>query len=587
MGRANVIPTYLRVVSCSMATLLQLLKVSHGVGDALLFDGIDLTIAVGDRLGLVGHNGSGKTTLLDLMHGDRVPDAGEITRSRGARVGRVEQFLADDVAGMSVCDAVARGVDGTSVPRWRAEALLTDIGFDASHFDTPAAALSGGEQNRLMFARAVVGEPDLLLLDEPTNHLDLATLRVFERFLLSFTGAFVLVSHDRTFLDAVTRSTAILRDARLYRFDAPYSRAMDELTDQDEAAQRARRAEEQKIDSLKASAKRLATWGKVYDNESLAKRAKSMEKRVQRLESERTFVSEGSALDLQMELTATRSKEVIRLEDLTVTPGGLPGKPLFAVEHLLIRPGERVALLGANGAGKSSLIRMITRACRGESIAGIRVSEQTRLGYYDQELDEADSSASMAEFLVERAPVGDAIVRSRLIAAGFPYRDHGKSLRVLSGGERARVLFVLLSLNRPNFLVLDEPTNHIDMQGRIDLEQQLVTSNATVLITSHDRRFLDVTAQRFLLVERGALHEVGDPSPFYEAPFATPHAGDAKRRAPGKQDPQTPNAEDVLTRIVELEELLAADQSRKPKFQKRKLQAQWRAELARLYERLD
>ncbi|NJN50617.1 MAG: ABC-F family ATP-binding cassette domain-containing protein [Gammaproteobacteria bacterium] len=306
-----------------------------------------------------------------------------------------------------------------------------------------------------------------------------------------------------------------------------------------------------------------------------------MEKRVQRLESERTFVSAGSGLELQVELSSVRSKEVIRIEGLAVTPGGQPGPTLCEIEQLLIRPGERLALLGANGVGKSSLIRMITAACRGEARVGIRVSEQTQLGYYDQELVEADSEASIAEFLVERAPVGDQVVRARLIGAGFPYRDHGKAVSVLSGGERARVLFVLLSLRRPNFLILDEPTNHIDVKGRVELEEQLLASGATVLVTSHDRYFLGAVSERFLLIRDGRLQEIGDPAEFYESPERIPAT------APGAAESQAAVPGDPLTRLVELEALLAADLERKPKFQKPRLQAQWRTEIAALYRRLD
>jgi ATPase subunit of ABC transporter with duplicated ATPase domains len=566
-----------------MATLLQMLKVTHRAADALLFDAIDLTIGDRDRIGLVGHNGSGKSTLLDLLYGARVPDGGEITRARAVRVGRVEQFLDPAVARLNLIEAVMHQDSEVDIARWRAEALLDELGFPAHVLRAPVGTLSGGQQNRLMFARAVAQEPDLLLLDEPTNHLDLATLRVFERFLGAYRGALVLVSHDRTFLNAVTLSTAVLRDARLYRFDTPYGSAIGELEHHDEAASRARAAEERRIEALRASARRLATWGKVYDNEGLAKRAKNMEKRVERLEGERTFVSAGSGLELHVELSAIRSKEVVRIEDLAVTPGGNPGATLFAVDHLLIRPGERLALLGANGAGKSSLIRMLTRACRGDSIAGIRVSDQTRLGYYDQELDETVSDGGMAEFVVERSPVGDQVVRSRLIAAGFPYKDHGKSMRVLSGGEQARVLFVVLSLNRPSFLVLDEPTNHIDMQGRVDLERELLASGAAMFITSHDRRFLDAITQRYLVIQDGALLELADPSAFYDAPEPIPR----QSLAPSRPATAVEQTEDLLVRIVELEALIAADRARKQKFQKPAMQAAWAEELAALYRRLD
>jgi ATP-binding cassette subfamily F protein 3 len=569
-----------------VTTLLQMLDVTHHAGDRALFEGIDLTLHDGVRAGLVGHNGSGKSTFLDLLSGTTDPDKGEVIRARRARIGRVEQFLPAAIGRLGLIDAVRHGQD-PEIETWAAESILAELGFSAADLRQAAGTLSGGQQNRLMFARAVVHEPDLLLLDEPTNHLDLATLRIFERFLEAYRGGFLLVSHDRAFLDAVTSQTIFLRDGRLYHFDAPYDAARAELEAADEAARRARESEDRKIDSLRASAKRLATWGKVYDNEGLAKRAKNIEKRVERLESERTFVSAGSPLALSVDLGAARAKETVRMEGLNVTPGGRGGGTLFRIEELVLRPGERVALLGANGTGKSSLIRMLTAACRGAGVPGIRVSPQTRLGYYDQELTEARAASSIADFVIERAPVGDHEVRTRLIAAGFPYRDHAKSMQVLSGGERARVLFVVLSLNRPNFLVLDEPTNHIDMDGRMELEAELVGSGAAVLITSHDRRFLDSVAERYLLIRDGRLQVCNDPDAFYDAPEARTAA--TARAEPG---PNSPTAEaepspGVLERIVELEALLEADLARKPKFQKPALQAEWRAELAVLYPRLE
>jgi heme-transporting ATPase len=567
-----------------MATLLQMLGVTHHAGDAVLFRDVDLTLDDGTRMGLVGHNGSGKSTLLDLLDGRREPDAGEVVRARSARIGRVEQFLPASIAQLRLVDAAMATDDGERVERWRAEATLHSLGFSEGELDIPAHALSGGQQNRLMFARAVMREPDLLLLDEPTNHLDLATLRVFETYLNGHRGAYLLVSHDRAFLDTVTTSTAFLRDGRLYRFAAPYSAAQAEFDAADDAARRARAAEERKIDALRVSAKRLATWGKVYDNEALSKRAKSMEKRIERLEAERTFVSRGSPLELSVDLGESRAKEVVRFERLDVTPGGGSGPVLFRVDEVLIRPGERVALLGANGTGKSSLIRMLTSACRGRPVDGIRVSPQTALGYYDQELAEAASEASMHEFLVARSPAGEQTVRARLIAAGFPYRDHGKSMASLSGGERARVLFLLLSLEAPNFLVLDEPTNHIDMKGRLELERELCASSAALLVTSHDRRFLDTVADRFLLIERGRLVEIGDARAFYDALEGGRRSPSPPPAAPARdRDDDT----DALERIVELEGLIAADEARKPKFRKPKLVAEWRAELERLYRRLE
>ena len=576
-----------------MSTLLQARGVTHHVGERTLFRDLEFTVSVGARVGLVGHNGCGKSTLLDFLAGVRSPDAGDIVARRGLVIGRVEQFLPASAVRSKTVDAVLQGLRDPTDQRWRAEALLAALGIESPTFDIAAGDLSGGQQNRLMFARAAIAEPDLLLLDEPTNHLDLVTMRVFESFLAGYRGAFVLVSHDRAFLDAVTAETWFLRDGRLWCFDLAFSAARAALDDTDEAARRSREAEDRKIEAIRASAKRLAIWGRDYDNEKFARRAKNMEKRAERLETERTFVTEGSPLDLSLDLSTVRSKEVVRVEDLRVAPDGAPDRTLFDVDLLSLRPGERVALLGANGVGKSTFIRRLIDAHRGAAVGEIRVSPQVRLGYYDQELDEAASDATLVDFVIQRVDVGDELVRRRLINAGFPYRDHDKRLSSMSGGERARALFIVLSLQAPNFLILDEPTNHIDIDGKEQLEAQLIESGAAVLITSHDRRFLDTVAERYLLIRDRRLVEVADPREFYDAPAAAmtgARASDRRGRAdgvgmvPGRSDK---TADDVLARIVELERLLDADLARKPKFQKTALQSEWRAELAGLYRRLD
>jgi ATP-binding cassette subfamily F protein 3 len=569
-----------------MSTLLQAREVTHAIGLRSLLRDVTFTVSVGARVGLVGHNGCGKSTLLDFLAGARAPDAGEIVCRRGLKVGRVEQFLSEAAARRGVVDAVLDALPHAADERWRAEALLMELGIPPSAFDLAAGDLSGGQQNRLMFARAVVGAPDLLLLDEPTNHLDLATMRVFESFLNAYRGAFVLVSHDRAFLDAVVSSTWFLRDARLWCFDLPFSAARAALADADDAAQHSREAEERKIEAMRASAKRLAIWGRDFDNEKFARRAKNMDRRADRLEAEKTFVSAGSPLDLTLDLAQVRSKEVVRVEGLRVAPAAAPEHGLFGIDLLLIRPGERVALLGANGVGKSTFIRMLIDAARGRDSAQIRLSPQVRLGYYDQELDEASSDSSLVDFIIQRVDVGDDHVRQRLINAGFAYRDHDKRLSAMSGGERARALFVLLSLRAPNFLILDEPTNHIDIDGKEQLEQQLLASGAAVLITSHDRRFLDTVAQRFVLIRGGRLRELSDAAQFYDAPeetFTAVHAAPAPE--PSAALLRSAN-DDVLARIVEVEALLEADLTRKVRFQKPDLQRAWRTELEVLYSKL-
>jgi ATPase subunit of ABC transporter with duplicated ATPase domains len=571
-------------------TLLSARGVTQHAGDRVLFDRLELTLEEGARVALVGHNGSGKTTLLSLLARERVPDAGEVTTRRGLVVGRVEQFLPAALEPRTALDAVLDALPADRRhERWVAESRLASFGFAPDELDFVTGELSGGQQNRLMLARALVREPELLLLDEPTNHLDLATLEVFEEVLRAFPGSLVLVSHDRAFLDAVTTTTLFLRDGRLYRFDLPYSQARVALDEADAAARDRRRAEDRKIEDLRESAKRLALWGKVYDNEKLARRARNMERRIERLEAERTFVTDGSPLDLALEARSLKAKEVLRLVDLMVYSPGDEPRPLFHVPELLIRPGERVGLLGANGAGKSTLIRRLVDVARNASrIDGITLGPQVTLGYYDQELTEASGDETIAEYLSRRSRADDVTIRQRLIGAGFAYRDHVKRVSTMSGGERARLLFILLSLEAPNFLVLDEPTNHIDIDGREQLEAQLLASPAAALITAHDRHFLDRVVERWWWIRNGTLIEVHEPDEFYRSLGASrPARASAAAPASGKRaTPQHPQ-DALLERIVEIEAKLEADRARKARFQKPALQAQWQRELEELYRQID
>ncbi len=566
-----------------MSLLLQAKTVSHHAGDRPLFDNLTLAISAGERIGLVGFNGSGKSTLLSILNGSLEPEAGEIVRKRDLRVALVEQFLPPRVSTLSLRAAVAEQVPAEEP--WRAEVLLSELGFPATQFELQVARLSGGQLNRLMFARALVGEPELLLLDEPTNHLDLATLLTFESRLGQFAGACVVVSHDRTFLDAVTTTTAILRDRRLYRFACSYSEAARALQAMDEANSKARAAQERKIDALRASAKRLATWGKVYDNEDLARRAKSMEKRVSRLESVKTFVTDGSPLDLDLSLGDTQAKQAVRVEHLQVD---VAGRVLFNIDELLIRPGERVALLGHNGVGKTTFIRSLVRQFHASTAdSQIRFSPQITLGYYDQELAEVSGGESMLMFIRNRAQLDEQQIRRRLIRAGFAYQTHDHRVSSMSGGERARLLFVVHAILRPNFLIMDEPTNHIDIEGKEQLEQALLSSDAALLITSHDRRFIETIAQRYLWITDGQLVEITGPAEFYRAECAELEFAGADDHLQTSADRSVEGEQEVLEKIVAVEEKLAADLLRKSRFQKPKLQAQWRFELEQLYRLLE
>ena len=569
--------------------LLQGNGLSYSAGTKNLFQDVSLSINEGDKIGLVGHNGAGKSTLLAILAGGLEQEAGDISRRKDLNLETVEQFLPTDLEEQSLlsCVLVKLPTEERDYSAYKAEKLLHSLGFSNEEFEYRVADLSGGQQNRLMFARAVITEPNLILFDEPTNHLDMKTLVFFEQYLQSMKTAFVIISHDRSFLDAVTMRTIFLRDERLYEFSMPYSDAKQALADHDEAAAEKLKQEEKTIKQLTASAKRLATWGKVYDNEDLAAKAKSMEKRIEKLEAEKTFVTRGSGLKLELDVKESKANRALQVEaKQVVSPDN---DPLFFIEDFYLRPGDRVALLGHNGAGKSTFIRELVAAFSEKATGSIRFNPQCELGYYDQELEHFDAGHSLLSYLREACHRGtETEYKAGLIHAGFKYADHDKKIAVLSGGEKARLMFLAIRINQPNFLILDEPTNHIDIQGKEELESQILETNATVLITSHDRRFVDNITNRYVMIKNGQLMELNHPKEFYQLLLGNterPKSPGVSRDTPASVD--AVGEEQLLAQLIELEEKLEADLNRKPKFQKPAKQEAWRLQIEQLKNQLD
>ncbi|MFP6807918.1 MAG: ABC-F family ATP-binding cassette domain-containing protein [Pseudomonadales bacterium] len=570
-----------------MSVLLQCHRLNHAMGTKPLFKDLDLSINSGDRIGLVGHNGCGKSTLFSIISNQISPDEGDISRTNNLLLETVEQFIDPALNEFTLLEALCEKLspEERDFSRYKAVMLLQKLGFNDAELHYQVEHISGGQQNRLMFARAVINDPTLILFDEPTNHLDLKTLLFFEEFLSSLDAAYLLISHDRQFLDAVTDRTLFLRDNRIISFNLSYTEARIRLEEQDVAAESTRKVEEKKIRELKASAKRLALWGKVYDNEKLARKAKSMEKRVEKMEENKTFVTRGSGLKLSLDVKHSHANRMIQIEDQQIMSPGENPSALFHIEDFLIRPGDRVALLGHNGTGKTTLIKQILNHYHGNKGGQIvKFNPQCDIGYYDQELEMLNPERSMVQSLTDNCPGSENDNKTALIKAGFPYLDLDKKVGVLSGGEKARLMFLIIKLNKPNFLILDEPTNHIDIQGKEELETQILDANATVLITSHDRRFVDIIADRYVLIDKGKLVEIHDPQVFYDIERPAPvKAGNN----PASRTIALDNEDSILQRMVELEMLLAEDKARKQKFQKPRMQDDWLQEIGKLNTMLE
>lgn len=562
-----------------MSTLLtaQSLRVDTAFGT--LFDSLSFTLKKGDRIGLLGDNGCGKSTLLKVLDGTDSPAAGSVALAGHCLMARVEQHLPEAIYPLTMLDAVLAQLPTTEREslRWKAETLLAGMGFTPQDMALTSATLSGGQHTRLLLARALIGEPDLLLLDEPSNHLDLPTMLWLEQFLQNWSGSFVLVSHDRQLLDAVTNGNWILRDKMLHYFALPCTAARQALVAKDESDALRHKAEQKEIDRVTASARRLATWGKVYDNEDLARKAKQMEKQVERLKECQTELTAGSPWTLTLRGDALRADRLLEMENLGVPPA--PGLPdLFHVDIARLKSGDRVAIVGRNGCGKSSLMKLIWRHFSGEpSEAGLKLHPRVSPGYYDQTLNQLPDEATIFDALEPFAPAPQDR-KMALISAGFPWARHGQKVSTLSGGERSRLLFVGLTLARYSLLMLDEPTNHLDMEGKEALATTLQQFDGGVLLVSHDRQLIAQSCNRFWLIEDGLLSEWHDAEAVFErlrertslmASSASPAVADVKAQA----------SDDLLERLIALETLLAEDLARKPKHQKPHLQVQWRKEI--------
>lgn len=573
-----------------MSALLQLIDICFSRRHGQLFDGLNLTINNGDKIGLVGHNGSGKSTLLSVIKGELEADSGEIRKPGAVNFAVVDQFVPKHLSTLDLIDAVVDALppDEQLTRRWQAESHLMQLGFTLAQLDIPVKGLSGGQQNLMLIARALVQQPQLLLMDEPGNHMDIAAMSRLVQFLKNDCRCgFLVISHDQYLLDEVCSKTFFLRDKKVYQFDLPFSEAEQALVEQDEVAQKRLALEEKEIKRLQATAKRLAIWGKQYDNEKFSRKAKSIEKRAEKLDAEKTEVTKGSGLKLSLGNNSLGAKQMLAVDNLEIsTPDN--NRVLLNIEQLVIRPGDRVALLGVNGVGKSTTLEKLMGQYRqGEDKSGhIRFNPRSELAYYDQELITLEVKQSRLDWLRANTNASEDDLKHALIAAGIAYEDFDRNVTELSGGEKARMMFLSFALNRPNLMVLDEPTNHIDLAGKAELANQLMQSGATLLITSHDRYFLDVIATRWLWITDGKLVEVNGPDAFYDSLMAQPGSKPVEKAKSIKEVEAVAEVDDemlALERIDELEHLLAADKARKPKFQKPQLQDQWQEELDTLY----
>jgi ATPase subunit of ABC transporter with duplicated ATPase domains len=474
------------------------------------------------RTALVGENGAGKSTLLKCLTGALELNGGKVIRSRGLRVGSVPQDVPEGLADKTVREVLHRSLAriGQDDDWWRIDVLIEEIGVAPDILDKRFDELSGGWQRLMLIAAAArLEEPDILVLDEPTNHLDLANINTLERWLtVEFEIPMLIVSHDREILDRVTERTLFLRSDGVHAFKTRFSLAREELLRRDAAAAARAQLEEKEIKRLEQAAARYKVWA--VKNPDLNKRKNAVESRIARIEADRTQTYVARERRLELSDGDTDARVVLRLAGLDVkTPDD---RKLIGIDRLAIAAGDRIALLGANGAGKSTLLSTLFAAYDPElehydGTATVRFNPSCRLVYFDQSMRDVPLDTAILDYVLSADGVAERDAVRLLAQAGFPFKQIGEPIGVLSHGERARLVFLKMKLLRPNFYLLDEPTNHLDIEGQEDLEEQLERSDVSCLFVSHDRFFTRTAATRFLEIRKGRLVEIDDPDAFFDA----------------------------------------------------------------------
>ncbi len=467
----------------ALATLITLTDIQLAYGHHPLLDHADFAIQVGERIGLIGRNGAGKSSLLRLLDGRTVPDDGDIARTSGLRVATVEQEPELD-ENATVFDVVCN-VDGDHED-WqrpsRVRAVLEKLGLPA---DAQIAGLSGGTRKRVALARALVEEPDLLLLDEPTNHLDFDGIAWLEEMLRTWKGAAVIITHDRRFLDSVATRIVELDRGRLLSFPGNFSQWQERKAQWLESE----RLEQARFDKLLAQEE-------VWIRKGVEARRTRNEGRVRRLE--------------RLRVERAERRERVGDVSLALAEGQRSGKMVAELEHVgkrfgekivvddystTILRGDRIGIIGPNGAGKTTLLKLILGEMQPDS-GKTRMGTNVSVAYFDQMRAQLDENATLVDIISpgsEWVEIGGTRkhVMSYLGDFLFSPARAGSPVRSLSGGERARLLLARLFARPANVLVLDEPTNDLDIETLELLEELLQEYSGTVLLVSHDRAFLN------------------------------------------------------------------------------------------------
>jgi ATP-binding cassette subfamily F protein 3 len=525
--------------------LFRLSDVTKSYGGTEVLRGVAFQVNPGERIGLVGRNGAGKTTVFRLLTGAESPDTGDIVKANGLKLGLLEQhvdFAADETvhtAALSafkhihdleaemrllekrmetdhsdpVLDRYAElqtafeQADGWSYAA-RAEAILLGVGFPREQWSMSTATLSGGQRNRLGMARLLLSNADVLLLDEPTNHLDVDAVGWLEEHLQTYDRAYVIISHDRYFLDRTTERVIEIENGRAVSYKGNYSKFLVERELRREQQQREYENQQAMIAKTQEFIRRNLEGQKT-------KQAKSRRNMLERLDRLDAVQSEKSGGNFKLKKVERTGNNVLTTEDLKI---GYKDKVLASGINIALHRGEVLGIIGGNGTGKTTLLRTLLGQIP-ELDGRIVWGTKTNIGYYSQSLDDLYEGNTVLLELRRIAPTVESVeLRSFLARFLFFGEDVDKVVRDLSGGEKGRLALAKLIYSQKNVLILDEPTNHLDIPAREALEAALDEYPGTIVTVSHDRFFLDRIATQILSFEHDGrvLDYAGNYTQFHE-----------------------------------------------------------------------
>ena len=533
--------------------ILTINHVSKSFAETLILSDITFEMQAADRVGLVGVNGSGKTTLFKVLTGEYEHDEGSISFAKTAQLGYMEQHVCADTnqtAFQEVLSVFSHLLDievqldeinkaltkqlppeemdrlilrqtslndkfvdeGGLTCRSRVRSSLLGLGFTENQLENPVAVLSGGQKAKLQLAKLLLSGANLLLLDEPTNHLDIEAVEWLEHFLDEYSGAYIVISHDRYFLDKATTRTFEMEHQKLTAYKGNYSRFVELKAENRLSRKRAYDNSMKEIQRLEGIIEQQKRWNQARNYITIA----SKQKQIDRISAD-LDKPESDPMSLKFNFHSSRRSgdEVLKAENLSLS---FDGVPLFQNVSLDIRRGEKIFLLGPNGCGKTSLLKILLKqykACGGWFDFGVGVDT----GYYQQSQSGLSDEKTVIDEIWDLHPSLDQTeIRSALAIFLFRGEDVFKQVGALSGGERARLLLLKLMMSKTNFLLLDEPTNHLDIGSREALENTLIDYEGTLLVVSHDRYLINKLADKiYYLDSQGTTKYEGNYDDFLRA----------------------------------------------------------------------